>query len=86
MNTSFESNNNDGSGHRELAYRSKQGLEVALLWEPTADALVVRVSDHEHDTYFEISPKRDLALDVYYHPYAYLDSDTFVGEDARLAA
>ena len=84
MNTSFEASDNHTSDHRELAYRSNHGLEVALLWEPTADALVVRVTDHEHDTYFELSPKRDLALDAYYHPYAYLDSNS--DEDARLAA
>jgi hypothetical protein len=86
MSTGFESTINHKPGHRELAHRSGSGLEVTLLWEPATDALVVCVCDHERGAYFELSPERHRALNVYYHPYAYLDFCSFGYEDARLAA
>lgn len=58
--------------HRELASRSNDGLDVILLWHPTTDELLVRVWDQRQHIRFEVRPKRDMALDVYYHPYAYL--------------
>jgi hypothetical protein len=39
------------------------------------DELLVCVSDERRDAYFEIHPERDLALDVFYHPYAYCGDD-----------
>jgi hypothetical protein len=56
---------------RELAHRSNNGVDVALSWRAETDELLVRVYDERRDAYFEIHPKRDFALDVYYHPYAY---------------
>ena len=58
---------------RELARRSSAGVDVTLYWHPTLDELVVRVCDKRYGAHFEIRPQRYLALDVYYHPYAYAD-------------
>lgn len=58
---------------RELAQRTNKAVEVTLSWQPETDELLVSVCDQKHGTYFEIRPERYLALDVYYHPYAYLD-------------
>jgi hypothetical protein len=43
-----------------------------LLWHPATDELPVCVCDQRHDAYFEIRPRHQLALDVYYHPYSYI--------------
>jgi len=62
---------NPESERRELAHRTSAGVDVTLYWHPTLDELIVRVCDERHGAYFEIRPQRHLALDVYYHPYAY---------------
>jgi len=61
------------SKRRELARRSGAGVDVTLYWHPTLDELIVCVRDKRHGAHFEIRPPRYLALDVYYHPYAYAD-------------
>jgi hypothetical protein len=61
------------SERRELARRFSGGVDVTLSWHPTLDELIVRVCDERHGAHFEIRPQRHLALDVYYHPYAYAD-------------
>jgi hypothetical protein len=66
---------------RELAHRSNSGVDVTLSWHAGNDELLVCVYDERRGAYFEISPERDLALDVYYHPYAYVGQS-----DGRLAA
>jgi hypothetical protein len=73
---------------RELAHRSADGVEVTLVWvrDEGADETVVFVSDHREGTYFEIPTEPNLALDVYYHPFAYRDFSTVDYEDSRLAA
>jgi hypothetical protein len=53
---------------------------------PTNDELRVCVCDERRGAYFAIRPERDFALDVYYHPYAYLDLSDVYLEDDRLAA
>jgi hypothetical protein len=63
---------NAESERRELACRSSAGFEVTLYWHPTLDELIVSVHER-HGAHFEIRPQRSLALDVYYHPYAYAD-------------
>lgn len=55
---------------RELAHRSSNGIEVALLWHPVDDALAVVVSDDNADS-FELVVEPAEALDVFHHPYAY---------------
>jgi hypothetical protein len=57
---------------RELAHRSNDGVNVTLSWHVETGELLVCVYDERRDVYFEIHPERDLALDVYYHPYAHV--------------
>jgi hypothetical protein len=58
---------------RELAHRSNNGVSVTLSWHAETDELLVCVYDERRGVYFEIHPDRAFALDVYYHPYAYVD-------------
>jgi hypothetical protein len=77
---------NPDSERRELARRSSAGLDVTLYWHPTLDELIVRVYDKRHGAHFEIRPQRYLALDAYYHPYAYADvEDVYETENRRAA-
>jgi hypothetical protein len=57
----------------ELASRSSAGIEVALFWErhEDVDAVLVQVHDRETGARFEIAAEPHLALEVYYHPFAY---------------
>ena len=75
---------------RELAHRSGDGLDVTLLWCPASgqsnDSIVVCVCDRRSGAYFEITPEPYLALNAYYHPFAYRDLSSFNYEDSRLAA
>ena len=59
---------------RELAYRAGDGIEVWLLWHG-ADVLTVRVLDGKLGIELELTAPADRALDVYYHPFAYLGSE-----------
>ena len=74
------------SGRQELARRSSAGVDVTFYWHPALDELIVRVCDERHGADFEIRPQRSLALDVYYHPYAYADlADVYERESRRAA-
>jgi hypothetical protein len=55
----------------ELARRQNGGVEVALIWNRDTDELTVCVGDEKRNSYFELSPPRDQALDCFYHPYSY---------------
>jgi hypothetical protein len=57
----------------ELAQRSSNGLEVTLVWlhGDNENETVVFVHDEREGTSFEIPVERHLALDAYYHPFAY---------------
>jgi hypothetical protein len=55
----------------ELARRKNYGVEVALFWNRDTDDLTVCVGDEKRNSYFELSPHRDQALDCFYHPYSY---------------
>ncbi len=57
---------------RELAYRAGDGIEVSLLWSPSDDRLLVIVEDTRADERIELEARADNALDVFYHPYAYV--------------
>ena len=75
----------------ELAHRSGQGLDVTLFWAPgrgedDEDTVVVCVCDGREGVYFEIAVEPHLALDVFYHPFAYRDFSVVDYEDSRLAA
>jgi hypothetical protein len=71
---------------RELAHRSSAGVDVTLYWYPTLDELIVSVRDTRHGAHFEIRPQRYLALEVYYHPYAYADLEDVYEKENRRAA
>jgi hypothetical protein len=60
----------------ELAQRSNGWVDVTLMWEQHdgVDTTLVCVSERETGTYFEIPAEPHLALDVYYHPFAYRTS------------
>jgi hypothetical protein len=75
-----------GLERRELARRVNDGLDVTLSWHPALDELTVRVRDERDDAYFEIHPEHHLALEVYYHPYAYLALSDLRCENDRLVA
>jgi hypothetical protein len=73
----------------ELAHRSDAGVDVTLVWIRNgggADETRVCVSDLREGAYFEIPTEPYLALDVFYHPFAYRDFSTLDYEDSRLAA
>jgi hypothetical protein len=74
------------SERRELARRSGAGVDVTLYWHPVLDELIVCVRDKRHGAHFEIRPPRYLALDVYYHPYAYADLEDVYEKENRYAA
>jgi hypothetical protein len=74
------------SESRELAHRSGAGVDVTLYWHPVLDELIVCVRDMRDGAHFEIHPPRYLALDVYYHPYAYADLEDVYATENRYAA
>jgi hypothetical protein len=91
MSESFRSarspdTSNAESERRELARRTSADVDVTLYWHPTLDELTVRVCDERHGANFEIRPQPSLALDVYYHPYAYADLADVSEEANRRAA
>jgi hypothetical protein len=55
----------------ELAFRANDGIEVSLRWHRTADRLSVVVRHVGSGQRFELAARRDNALDVFYHPFAY---------------
>jgi hypothetical protein len=74
------------SERRELARRSDAGVGVTLYWHPVLDELTVCVRERRQGAHFEIRPQRHLALDVYYHPYAYADLEDVYAKENRHAA
>ena len=56
---------------KELARRTGDGVEVALLWSPSDGRLTVLVDDAKTDERFALQARADNALDVFYHPFAY---------------
>lgn len=56
---------------RELDYRSTDGLDVALLWQPETNRLRVTVFDAKTGDDFSLSVEPAEALDAFHHPYAY---------------
>jgi hypothetical protein len=55
----------------ELAHRSSNGIDVALLWSPTTNRLFVAVADESTGDRFTVDAPRERALDVFNHPFAY---------------
>ena len=56
---------------RELAARSNDGVNVRLLWDPREDAVTVSVEDSRASQSFAVAVAPDLALQAFYHPFAY---------------
>jgi hypothetical protein len=63
-------------------------MDVTLVWVrgDREDSVVVCVCDRREGAYFEIPAEPCLALEVYYHPFAYRDFSTVDYEDSQLAA
>jgi len=59
---------------RELAHRQGDGIDVTLRWRPEDDAVVLAVEDWRNGESFELEIERDLALDAFRHPFAYVRS------------
>ena len=55
----------------ELAHRTSNGLDVALLWSRSTGRLVVAVADDRTGESFTVDAPRDRAMDVFNHPFAY---------------
>jgi hypothetical protein len=56
---------------RELDYRSTDGLEVALLWQPETNRISVKVFDAKTGDDFDLEVDPAEATDAFHHPYAY---------------
>lgn len=57
--------------HREIAFRANDGIEVALLWAPADDRVVVAVVDTKANDAFELPVEKHRALHAFIHPFAY---------------
>ena len=59
---------------RELDYRSTDGLEVTLLWQPETNAVAIKVYDAKTGDDFGLDVDAADAMDAFHHPYAYAAS------------
>jgi hypothetical protein len=59
------------TGTRELDFRSIDGLEVALLWEPETNRVAVSVFDGRSGDDFTLEVDPVEALDAFHHPYGF---------------
>ena len=55
----------------ELDSRTQDGFQVALLWQPGTDVVVVEVNDERAGQRFQLVVDGAEALDVFRHPFAY---------------
>jgi hypothetical protein len=55
----------------ELAHRLNGGMEVTLLWHRDTDELVLSVADSASRDAFAFEVDSAIAVDAFYHPYAY---------------
>ena len=60
-----------GGRGKELARRSSDGVVVSLLWRQADGRLTVVVNDTRTGETFKLPARRDNALEVFHHPYAY---------------
>lgn len=58
------------TGTREHDFRSNDGLEVALLWQPETNRVLVAVFDGRSGDDFTLEVDPADALDAFHHPYA----------------
>jgi hypothetical protein len=71
---------------QELDYRSTDGIAVSLRWNRATDELTVTVADSRTGHCFEIPARKDNALDVFHHPFAYATEHTLDPYEPALAA
>jgi hypothetical protein len=55
----------------ELAHRESGGTEVTLFWNSETDELVLSVADSAAGNAFAFGVDSAIAVDAFYHPYAY---------------
>jgi len=67
----MNSTTTSGAPARELCTRTNDGIDVALLWLPAEDRLLVTVADRKLGDSFEIPVKAGDAMRVFRHPYPY---------------
>jgi hypothetical protein len=60
-----------GGRAKELARRQTDGVVVSLLWHRANDRLTVTVDDTRTGEHLLLPARRENALEVFYHPYAY---------------
>lgn len=56
---------------RELDWRTNDGIDVRLLWDPVTNQVSVAVTDERLGGSFELEVDGADALDAFHHPYAY---------------
>ena len=56
---------------QELARRTEDGIEVALLWRPDDGALIVTVGDLRSGETYRLEASTATVLDAYRHPFAH---------------
>jgi hypothetical protein len=71
---------------RELAFRSGAGIDVTLLWNERSGELTVTAFDSSTGELLELPARRELALDVFNHPFAYAALQTGPRSEPALAA
>ena len=57
---------------RELDRRTRDGIDVSLLWDPRTKGVSVAVTDTRHGGSFEFGVEPGDALEAFWHPYAYV--------------
>jgi hypothetical protein len=60
-----------GGRPKELARRQTDGVVVSLLWRRADDRLTVVVDDTRTGEHLRLPARRENALEVFYHPFAY---------------
>jgi hypothetical protein len=61
----------NGGRAKELATRQTDGVVVSLHWRRADDKLTVTVDDTRTGERFRVPARRENALEVFYHPFAY---------------
>lgn len=56
---------------RELDRRTSDGIDVALLWNPRANQILVSVVDERRGEAFQFEVAAPDALEAFHHPYAF---------------
>jgi hypothetical protein len=63
----------NGGRSKELARRQNDGVVVSLLWHRANDKLTVVVDDTRTGEHLRLPARRENALEVFYHPFAYAE-------------